>query len=84
MRFNRIIFELFIPVFFIFDLNISFCFDYVRLIFFSVVCFISFVVFFYSKYYMDILFEEDFDQFRFIMVFFLFVVSMFFLVFSFS
>nr|YP_009192677.1 NADH dehydrogenase subunit 5 [Tyrophagus longior]ALP46621.1 NADH dehydrogenase subunit 5 [Tyrophagus longior] len=60
-----------------------FCVDYVSLFFFSVVSIISCVVFLYSKFYMDDKFTEvNSMNHRFFYLFILFVVSMFFLVFS--
>nr|AQZ24962.1 NADH dehydrogenase subunit 5 [Ardeacarus ardeae] len=66
--------------------NLSFIFmiDFISLLFFSCVCFISSIVFFYSGFYMNILLKESSDSKRFLAILFLFVVSMFFLIFSYS
>jgi len=61
-----------------FDVSLSFVFDFVSLGFFGCVSFISGVVFYYRVFYI----EGTFDMRRFLYLVFLFVVSMFFLVFS--
>lgn len=52
--------------------------------FFATVSFITRAVFIYRKYYIDIRKSENSDQKRFLLILFLFVLSIFFLVFSYS
>nr|YP_009051475.1 NADH dehydrogenase subunit 5 [Psoroptes ovis]AIH15208.1 NADH dehydrogenase subunit 5 [Psoroptes ovis] len=84
--YNSVVLNLFLPVLvFSSEMSISLCFDFVSCFFFCFVSFISGVVFIYSKYYMNV--DKNFqnsDQIRFMCILFLFVISMFFLVFSFS
>lgn len=62
-----------------------FCFDYISSLFFFVVSLISFVVFTYSGFYIDVSVSSNtYINSRFFSVLFLFVLSMFFLVFSYS
>lgn len=64
------------------DFSISFYFDYVSFFFFSVVSLISSMVFLYSKFYIRETNNFNSDNSRFFFLLFLFVVSIFFLVFS--
>nr|YP_002650716.1 NADH dehydrogenase subunit 5 [Dermatophagoides pteronyssinus]ACF54669.1 NADH dehydrogenase subunit 5 [Dermatophagoides pteronyssinus] len=83
--YNSLVLNFLVPSFIMDDFNLSFCFDYVSCFFFSCVSFISSVVFIYSKYYMSVNSKiVNSDQLRFLSLLFLFVVSMFFLVFSYS
>nr|QZH55186.1 NADH dehydrogenase subunit 5 [Lardoglyphus konoi] len=83
MDFNSLTIELFIPYGVLNEMPLSFCVDFISLFFFSVVSLISSVVFIYSKYYMgSYLSDQSKDNFRFFYLLFLFVISMFFLVFS--
>lgn len=66
------------------EVSLCFCFDHVSLFFFSVVSLISSVVFFYRKFYMRINLDKNYINSRFLSVLFLFVISIFFLVFSYS
>jgi len=67
-------------LFSIYSFEVSFCmvFDYVSFGFFICVSLISSLVFLYRKFYMD----GTVDMRRFLFLVFLFVISMFFLVFS--
>lgn len=76
--------DLFFPFFGYSDISFCFCFDYVSMMFFSVISLISSVVFYYRKFYIDINYDGNTINYRFISILFLFVGSMFFLVFSFS
>lgn len=81
--YNSFTLEVLLPYSFLSEMPLVFTFDYVSLIFFSAVSLISRVVFLYSKYYMDdsvLLYNSDNSRFFYLL--FLFVVSMFFLVFS--
>nr|QFG71638.1 NADH dehydrogenase subunit 5 [Histiostomatidae sp. XFX] len=84
INYNCFIIDIFFTPLGFTEVSFSFCFDYVSLFFFSIVSLISAVVFFYSKFYMDIDEGEGYMNFRFLSVLFLFVISMFFLVFSYS
>nr|YP_009306849.1 NADH dehydrogenase subunit 5 [Histiostoma blomquisti]AOR08481.1 NADH dehydrogenase subunit 5 [Histiostoma blomquisti] len=65
------------------DFSFIFMFDYISLFFFSFVSLISSLVFLYSKFYMsDISYFFNVDGLRFFYLLFLFVASMFFLVFA--
>lgn len=80
---GSLIFELIMPFNLLSEIPFSFCMDYVSLFFFSRVSLISRVVFLYRKFYMD---EQwgglNLINYRFFYLLFLFVASMFFLVFS--
>ena len=76
--------EFLLPRIILYDCSLVFCFDYVSILFFSCVSLIRSVVFFFRKYYMDIGERENSDQMRFLLLLFLFVLSIFFLVFSHS
>lgn len=83
--FNSVVLSFFIPNLLVRDITLSFCFDFIRRFFFSCVSIIRAIVFLYRKFYMGV--DNKFftsDQIRFLYVLFLFVASMFFLVFSFS
>lgn len=80
---GSILFELLTPFSLIGDMPLRFCVDYISLFFFSSVSLISSVVFIYRKFYID----EDWGRTnylnrRFFYLLFLFVASIFFLVFS--
>lgn len=74
--------EFFFPFSYLIDLSLGFCFDYVSVFFFCAVSIISRMVFLYRKYYIDISYGFQSDNNRFLYLLFLFVLSMFFLVFS--
>lgn len=83
--FNSIVLNIFIPSLVARDITLSFCFDFIRRFFFSCVSIIRAIVFLYRKFYISV--DNKFftsDQMRFLCVLFLFVASIFFLVFSFS
>lgn len=80
---NGFIFELTIPFSLLSEIPLRFCVDYVSLFFFSGVSIISGVVFLYRKFYIDEQFRVfNSINYRFFYLLFLFVASMFFLVFS--
>ena len=75
--------EFLFPYSFLLDIPITLVFDYISLLFFSFISLISRVVFLYRKFYMGVEFLSTvFLSSRFFFLLFLFVASMFFLVFS--
>jgi NADH-ubiquinone oxidoreductase chain 5 len=83
LDYNSFSIEFFMPYYFLREMPFVFIFDFVSLFFFSVVSLISRVVFLYRKFYMDdFLWVSNTDNDRFFYLLFLFVVSIFFLVFS--
>ena len=83
IQYNSIIVEFFIPYGPLSELRLGFCFDFPSLMFFRVVSIISGTVFYYRKFYIDInILYRGSDNSRFMGLLFLFVVSMFILVFS--
>jgi len=76
--FRRVLLDIFLFSFRGVDVCLRFVFDFLSVSFFCCVSFISFVVFIYTKFYM----EGTVDMRRFLWLVFLFVMSMFLLVFS--
>lgn len=83
LDYNRFSVEFFMPYNVLREIPFVFTFDFVSFFFFSVVSLISGVVFLYSKFYIDDYSNlSNSDNDRFFYLLFLFVVSIFFLVFS--
>lgn len=80
--YNSFVLDLFFCFSFFSDFSFSFTLDYLSLFFFSCVSLISGVVFFYRKFYIRDSYDSNNDNFRFFFLLFLFVVSIFILVFS--
>nr|QUE27118.1 NADH dehydrogenase subunit 5 [Scatoglyphus polytrematus] len=83
LDYSSLCIEISLPFYYIWDMSLTFSFDFLSCFFFSVISLISSVVFIYSKFYMD----DDFSFYsflnsRFFYLLFLFVISMMFLVFS--
>ena len=81
--YNSLVVEIFLPFSLVSEIPLTFFIDYISLFFFSAVSLISGVVFLYRKFYMDDSFYTlSFMNLRFFYLLFLFVFSIFFLVFS--